>query len=330
MSLPTIMNQHSTSGFYKASVSKVMLGSLAVSHIAMNLGALSNLQKYMVCKIPDSMNKGEWWRLITSKISFLETKDAIFCFVLIYYFRIFERRLGSRKFVSHLIAMAGLSGLFEWVITSLFLMSNIKAISGILSIGPYGCILPWFVFYMSDIPSLNSTSVFGMTMSNKIMTYLMGLQVALGSSQNFIMSASALMAGVIVKTNSLWIQNITSVPKWMANASQKLFGWLVDSSPPEQGAIGATLEIQRSQQIEALEQYQIQQQARMNARRLPNQVFRQRVPPQHQAAAAAPEPTEANITLLVDMGFPRQQAIDALREAHNDLSTATSILLRNT
>ena len=54
------------------------------------------------------------------------------------------------------------------------------------------------------------------------------------------------------------------------------------------------------------------------------------VPPQHQAAAAAPEPTEANITLLVDMGFPRQQAIDALREAHNDLSTATSILLRNT
>ena len=55
----------------------------------------------------------------------------------------------------------------------------------------------------------------------------------------------------------------------------RLFGWLVDSSPPEQGAIGATLEIQRSQQIEALEQYQIQQQARMNARRLPNQVFRQ-------------------------------------------------------
>ena len=47
------------------------------------------------------------------------------------------------------------------------------------------------------------------------------------------------------------------------------------------------------------------------------------------AAAAAPEPSEANITLLVDMGFPRQQAVEALREAHNDLSTATSILLRN-
>ena len=49
-----------------------------------------------------------------------------------------------------------------------------------------------------------------------------------------------------------------------------------------------------------------------------------------QPAQPAPEPTEANITLLIDMGFPRQQAIDALREAHNDLQTATAILLRNT
>ena len=42
---------------------------------------------YLFIHFSDSMNKGEWWRLITSKISFLETKDAIFCFVLIYYFR---------------------------------------------------------------------------------------------------------------------------------------------------------------------------------------------------------------------------------------------------
>jgi len=321
------MNQHSTSGFYKASVSKFVLGSLTVSHIALNIGALSNLQKYLVCKIPDSMNKGDWWRLFASKISFLETKDAIFCLVLIYYFRIFERRLGSRKFASHLIAMAVLSGLIEYLMTSLFLMFNTKAISGILSTGPYGIVLPWFVFYMSDIPSLNSTSVFGFTMSNKIMTYLLGLQVALGSSQNFIMAMSALVAGIIVKTNALWVQNVLAVPKWLSKSSHMLLGWIIDSSQPEQGAIGATLDIQRSQQMEALEQYQIQQQTRMNARRLPNQAFRQRIP---QRPAVAPEPTEANITLLGDMGFPRQQAIDALREAHNDLSTATSILLRNT
>ena len=55
----------------------------------------------------------------------------------------------------------------------------------------------------------------------------------------------------------------------------RLLGWLIDSSPPEQGAIGATLEIQRSQQMEAMEQQMIQQQARMNVRRMPNPVFNQ-------------------------------------------------------
>ena len=108
-----------------------------------------------------------------------------------------------------------------------------------------------------------------------------------------------------------------------------MLGWLIDSSPPEQGAIGATLEIQRSQQMEALEQHMIQRQARINARRIPNQFFQARQP-QPAQAQVQPEPTEADITLLVDMGFPRQQAINALREAHNDLSTATAILLRNT
>ena len=59
----------------KASVSKVMLGSLAVSHIAMNLGALSNLQKYMVCKIPGTnLHKSKTFFkdiVITIFISFL-------------------------------------------------------------------------------------------------------------------------------------------------------------------------------------------------------------------------------------------------------------------
>ena len=68
----------------------------------------------------------------------------------------------------------------------------------------YGIVLPWFVFYMSDIPSLNSTSVFGFTMSNKIMTYLLGLQVALGSSQNFIMAMSALVCKLGLAKQGLW------------------------------------------------------------------------------------------------------------------------------
>ena len=38
----------------------------------------------------------------------------------------------------------------------------------------------------------------------------------------------------------------------------RIFGWFIDSSAPESGPMGATLEIQRSQQMEALEQHMMQ------------------------------------------------------------------------
>ena len=37
-------------------VSKVILGSLAISHVGLNLGMFSHLQKYLVCKIPGNVS----------------------------------------------------------------------------------------------------------------------------------------------------------------------------------------------------------------------------------------------------------------------------------
>jgi len=323
MSLPAVLNRHNTSGFYQASISKVILGTLATCHVGLNLAMFSHLPKYLICKLPDSIQKGEYWRVLTSKVAFLETRDTIFCLILFYYFRIFERRLGSRKFASHLLAMLLISTILEYSIISLFQfasqnITNLIRVSGLLATGPYYLVLPWFVFYFKDIPSLNSTSVMGMRVSNKAMPYLMGLQVILGSASNTIMAVCCILTGLIIKSNGIWIQKWCVVPKFIGSICEFMFGWIVNSSPPEEGAIGATLEIQRSQQMEAIEQQFMQQQNRVT-HRMPNA---RRIP--------APEPTEANITTLVDMGFPRERAIEALREAHNDLSTATAILLRNT
>ena len=121
----------------------------------------SPFQKYLICKIPgkqkgfffvgkiqnclllpiidyfaDSLNKGEIWRLWTSKCAFLDTKDAIFCMILLYQFRIFERRFGSRKFASHLIAFMSLTGVLEWILTVCVQTLDSKLHSGLLSIGP--------------------------------------------------------------------------------------------------------------------------------------------------------------------------------------------------
>ena len=68
----------------------------------------------------------------------------------------------------------------------------------------YYLVLPWFVFYFKDIPSLNSTSVMGMRVSSKAMPYLMGLQVILGSASNTIMAVCCIVSKF---ENNIHIEN---------------------------------------------------------------------------------------------------------------------------
>jgi len=107
--------------------------------------------------------------------------------------------------------------------------------------------------------------------------------------------------------------------------------------------MGATLELQRQEQTDLLEQqyyYNRTQEFRqqrgqgyserlvddgMNADGILGYFLRQR---QRPAAAENLEPSQENIQILVDMGFEHARAVEALRSSSNDLETATSILLR--
>ena len=58
-----------------------------------------------------------------------------------FFFRIFERRLGSRKFASHLLAMLLISTILEYSIISLLQfasqnITNLIRVSGLLATGP--------------------------------------------------------------------------------------------------------------------------------------------------------------------------------------------------
>ena len=58
----------------------------------------------------------------------------------------------------------------------------------------------------------------------------------------------------------------------MIVSNSRIFGWLIDSSAPtESGPMGATLEIQRSQQMEAIEQHMQRQQVKK--RTFPQNVY---------------------------------------------------------
>lgn len=106
--------------------------------------------------------------------------------------------------------------------------------------------------------------------------------------------------------------------------------------------MGATLELQRQDQTDLLEQqyyYNRSQEFRqqrgqgyserlvddggMNADGILGYFMRPR-----QRPVGNTEPSQENIQILVDMGFDHSRAVDALRSSSNDLETATSILLR--
>jgi len=125
----------------------------------------------------------------------------------------------------------------------------------------------------------------------------------------------------------------------------RVVGQLIESGPPAGGLMGATLEIQRTQQMEALEQQLMRQQARLAggrggggaARRAPlGQGFAERLVDEgapwmnqnRQPDIAAPPPEEA-VRQLTDMGFDRDRALRALRRAGNDVQAATVMLLQD-
>lgn len=41
-----------------------------------------------------------------------------------------------------------------------------------------------------------------------------------------------------------------------------------------------------------------------------------------------PQPSEENVRMLMDMGFPRERVVAALQRANNDINVATTILLQ--
>ena len=139
------------------------------------------------------------WRLFTSRAAFLDTKDLICGALLIYYFRIFERRLGSAKFASQLLACSLLSLLIE-IVTVLLIQSVGFGVyhNGHLPPGPYGLIFPLFVPYLCDIPRSTRTHILGVPVTGKTLTYLVGLQVCSTSIPTAISALCSIVISFLI------------------------------------------------------------------------------------------------------------------------------------
>jgi len=195
--MASAVSQYSTTGFYRAPVSKGLMGVLFITCTAINVPFLSHLRQYLVCRLPDAVLGGEVWRLLSARAAFLETKDLICGALLVYSFRVFERRFGSRKFASHLLATTLMSLVLETALVTLIKSSQWGLHhSGYLPPGPYGLIFPLFVPYLFNIPRITRTHVLGIPITGKTLTYLVGLQMCSTSIPIAITSLCSIVSDV--------------------------------------------------------------------------------------------------------------------------------------
>ncbi|XP_004704333.1 ubiquitin-associated domain-containing protein 2 [Echinops telfairi] len=337
-----------SSGFYKAPLSKSLL--LVPSALSLLLALLlPHCQKFFLYDLQAVKNDFQIWRLICGRIICLDLKDTFCSSLLIYNFRIFERRYGSRKFASFLLGSWVLSALFDFLLVEAMQYSlGITAATNL----PSGLLAPVFALFVPfycSIPRVQVAQIMGQfSITNKTLIYILGLQLFTSGSYIWIIAISGLISGMCYTSSVLKIHQVLCVPSWLAKLFSRTLEPIFATAEPTSEArigMGATVDLQRQQRVEQLDrQLMLSQFAQVRRQRQPqggminwNRLFpplRQRRNYQdgrgsEQQASPPLEVSEEQVARLMEMGFSRGDALEALRASNNDLNMATNFLLQH-
>uniref|UniRef100_A0A183SLY3 UBA domain-containing protein n=1 Tax=Schistocephalus solidus TaxID=70667 RepID=A0A183SLY3_SCHSO len=250
---------------------------------------------------------GAIWRSLTSKLAFLETSDLVLGCLLIYYFRIFERRYGARKYMSAILLFAVGTTVLELTLAVLLRLLSFEL--HYLPSGPFFLIYPFFPACYFDIPRIPLASIFGIPLTGKTFLYLFGFQ----------------LVGLAYNYNLYGLQKRVFVPKRTVEAVSNGLGPWLRSTPPAtlERPLGATLELQYQEELDRQEQRWMEtRRVSMNAAGVgdgwPFGGFRRRIP--------VYSPSEEEVRTLVEMGFRPDISRRALQQARGDVSEAVAVI----
>ncbi len=188
------------------------------------------------------------------------------------------------------------------------------------------------VQYFSSIPSTGRFRLFGLTLTEKFFTYVMGAQLVLTGGAGAGLSAlSGLLAGLLYRADALPLKHMVMPPP-VAGACKRFVSPLLESPPallhPHTRARALYAPQQQQQQQQQQQPHQQQQQQQQQQAAFANPLLPPiAFPPPAGAAQAAP--SEENINALIAMGFSREVAISVLLACGNDLNLALNSLLEN-
>ncbi|KAL7165844.1 hypothetical protein ACSBR2_036668 [Camellia fascicularis] len=284
------------SGFNNAPVTRTFVIACALFTIIFGIQGRSSK---LGLSYQDIFKKLQLWKPIVSVLAFSSTPEMMFGLYLLYYFRVFERQIGSNKYSVFVLFSVIVSLLFEVLALALLKDPTLN----VLTSGPYGVIFSSFVPFYLDIPVSTRFRVFGLRFSDKSFIYLAGLQLLLSSWKRSILPGiCGILAGSLYRLNVLHIRRL-KLPDFIASFFLR-FSWpSVGSTPPaapSRNVLG-NIPSYTARQVEA----------NYPAPPMPSTI----------------EPPEDSIATLVSMGFDRNSARQALMHTRNDINAATNILL---
>ncbi|XP_073034067.1 rhomboid-like protein 20 [Primulina eburnea] len=248
----------------------------------------------------DIFKKLQIWKLIVSVFGFSSTPELVFGISLLYYFRVFERQIGSNKYSVFVLFSTIVSLVLEVIAQWLLKDPSLN----ILTSGPYGLIFSSFVPFYFDIPVSTRFRVFSLNFSDKTFIYLAGLQLLLSSwKRSMLPGICGILAGSLYRSNVFHTRRM-KLPDFVAYFFSRL-SW---------PSIGNTSPTVSPRNILGSAPSSASRQMQGNY-------------PAPAPASSMLEPPEDSIVTLVSMGFERNSARQALIRARNDVNAATNILL---
>ncbi|XP_061954402.1 rhomboid-like protein 20 isoform X2 [Populus nigra] len=188
------------SGFNNAPVTKTFVIASAIFTIFLRIkGGPDKLG----LSYQDILRNPRLWKLILSVFAFSSTSEMMFGLYLLYYFRVFERQIGSNKYLVFILFSVIVSLLFE-----IFAVALLKDPSAnLLTSGPYGLIFASFVPFYFDIPVSTRFHMFSNHFSDKSFIYLAGVQLLLSSWKRSILPGiCGILAGSLYRLNIFGIR----------------------------------------------------------------------------------------------------------------------------
>ncbi|KAL1338366.1 hypothetical protein AAHE18_10G205800 [Arachis hypogaea] len=188
------------SGFTNAPVTRAFIIASALFTIFFGIQGRFNS---LGLSYQDIFGKLRLWKLIMSVFAFSSTPEMMFGLYLLYYFRVFERQIGSNKYSVFIVFSVLTSLLFE--VISLALLRDPAA--KLVTPGPYGLIFASYVPFFLDIPVSTRIRVFGIPFSDKSFIYLAGLQLVLSSwRRSLLPGMCGILAGSLYRLNVFYIR----------------------------------------------------------------------------------------------------------------------------